>query len=91
MGVGEGGYGGTEGKWAQTREGGGKVMQLKVPWETFVEAALVALRGTYPEVNSPEFKQTNGYEPDSDCYNFPPSYVIISLEKPQEKLNASSV
>lgn len=57
-------------------------VKLKIDWDKFVEAAMCTLAVMYPglpQLQTPEFKQENGYEPDSDCYNFPPSYVEVSF------------
>ena len=55
-------------------------MKIKITWEEFIEAADVGLRqkGITP-LNIPEFYQRNNYEPDSQCYNFPPAYVEVEI------------
>jgi hypothetical protein len=55
-------------------------MKVKITWTEFLEAANIGLRqkGITP-LGALEFFQQNGYEPDSQCYSFPPAYVEIEV------------
>ena len=57
--------------------------KLKMDWMEFVAHALNDIRAENPScfTGMPEFKQQNGYEPDSECFTFPPAYVEIELKR----------
>ena len=61
-------------------------MKIKITWAEFLEAADVGLRqkGITP-AGMPEFFQRNSYEPDSECYNFPPAYVEFEVAPKKEE------
>ena len=56
-------------------------MKLKITWEEFVAAAMRTLEQTHQVEGPPEFFQRNNYEPDSECYNFPPAYVEMEVKQ----------
>lgn len=56
-------------------------MKIKLTWDEFVGAAITELRNHYDIKTIPQFWQRNSYEPDSECYTFPPAYVEIECEE----------
>lgn len=56
-------------------------MKIKLSWIEFVDAAMRELgrNGDGDALGAPEFYQTYGYEPDGECYSFPPAYVEIEV------------